>query len=83
MVGDLGNDVDDDKLRQFFICYPSFAKGKVVRDKKTGKSKGFGFASFLDPDDAVKVSMFLFLILQGDRLFVKKTVSILVVDQLK
>ena len=35
-------------------AYPSFAKARVVRDKKTGKTKGFAFASFLDPNDAMK-----------------------------
>jgi RNA recognition motif-containing protein len=34
--------------------YPSFNKAKVVRDKFTGKSKGFGFVSFQDPFDCAK-----------------------------
>ena len=38
-----------------FCCrFPSFAKAKVVLDKKTGKTKGYGFVSFLDAMDAVK-----------------------------
>lgn len=53
-VGNLGNEVSDDMLSNFFSAYPSFAKAKVVREKRTGKTKGFGFASFLDPNDAVK-----------------------------
>ena len=36
-VGDLGNEVTDDVLRQAFQRYPSFQKAKVLRDKKTGK----------------------------------------------
>jgi RNA recognition motif-containing protein len=27
-------------------------QAKVIRDKRTGKTKGFGFISFLDPVDA-------------------------------
>ncbi|GAM26555.1 hypothetical protein SAMD00019534_097300 [Acytostelium subglobosum LB1] len=53
-VGDLGNDVTDDMLRQSFCKYPSFLKAKVLRDKRTLKSKGFGFVSFSDSTDYVK-----------------------------
>ncbi|KAF9975215.1 hypothetical protein BGZ73_001197 [Actinomortierella ambigua] len=31
-----------------------FDETKVIRDKRTGKSKGYGFLSFKDPDDFVK-----------------------------
>jgi RNA recognition motif-containing protein len=50
-VGDLGNEVNDDCLTKAFVKYASFAKAKVVRDKKSNKSKGFGFVSLLDPMD--------------------------------
>ena len=53
-AGDLGNEVTDDLLSRAFGKYPSFAKAKVVRDKFTGKTKGFGFVSFIDPFDAAK-----------------------------
>lgn len=49
--GDLGNDVTDELLQGTFEKYPSFVKAKVVRDKRTGKSKGYGFISFKDPQD--------------------------------
>lgn len=44
--GDLGNDVNDDVLAKAFSKYPSFLKAKVVRDKRSNKSRGFGFVSF-------------------------------------
>lgn len=50
-VGDLGNDVNDDSLSRAFSKYPSFLKAKVIRDKYTKKSKGYGFVSFKDPHD--------------------------------
>jgi len=53
-AGDLGNEVTDDLLSRAFSKYSSFAKAKIVKDKFTGKSKGFGFVSFLDPFDAAK-----------------------------
>ena len=52
--GDLGNEVNDESLSRAFQKYPSFQKGKVVRDKKTGKTKGYGFVSFRDSNDFIK-----------------------------
>ncbi|XP_041081677.1 RNA-binding protein 42 [Polyodon spathula] len=52
--GDLGNEVNDDILTRAFGRYPSFLKAKVVRDKRTGKTKGYGFVSFKDPNDYVR-----------------------------
>ena len=39
-VGDLGNECNDDVLSKAFQKYSSFAKAKVVRDKKSNKTKG-------------------------------------------
>ena len=44
----LGNEVNEDILKNAFMKYPSFKMCKVVRDKKTEKGKGFGFISLLD-----------------------------------
>ncbi len=52
--GDLGNEVNDEVLANAFKKYPSFAKAKIIRDKKTLKSKGFGFVSILNQDDYVR-----------------------------
>lgn len=52
--GDLGNDVNDELLTRTFNKYPSFIKAKVIRDKRTGKSKGFGFISFKEPGDFIR-----------------------------
>merc|ERR1712127_172563 len=52
--GDLGNEVNDESLTRAFQKYPSFLKAKVVRDKRTGKTKGFGFISFRSSDDFIK-----------------------------
>ncbi|WFD32295.1 hypothetical protein MSPP1_003340 [Malassezia sp. CBS 17886] len=50
-VGDLGNDVYDELLARAFSKYPSFSKARVVRKKPDGKSKGYGFVAFADPED--------------------------------
>ncbi|XP_044254431.1 RNA-binding protein 42 [Tribolium madens] len=52
--GDLGNDVTDELLTRTFNKYPSFTRAKVIRDKRTNKSKGYGFISFRDPADFTK-----------------------------
>jgi RNA recognition motif-containing protein len=52
--GNMGNEVTDDVLANAFRKYASFSKARVVRDKKTLKSKGFGFVSLLHVDDYIK-----------------------------
>lgn len=52
--GDLGNDVNDEVLTRTFNKYPSFQRARVIRDKRTGKSKGFGFVSFKEPADFIR-----------------------------
>lgn len=54
-VGDLGNEVNDQVLANAFIKYPSFAKAKVIRNKITGKTKGYGFISVTDVNDYIKL----------------------------
>ncbi|XP_059659704.1 uncharacterized protein LOC132306358 [Cornus florida] len=49
--GDLGNEVNDDVLSKAFSRFPSFNMARVVRDKRTGKTKGYGFVSFANITD--------------------------------
>eukprot|EP00397_Hematodinium_sp_SG-2012_P061873 GEMP01082645.1.p1 GENE.GEMP01082645.1~~GEMP01082645.1.p1 ORF type:complete len:188 (+),score=26.30 GEMP01082645.1:46-609(+) len=51
--GDLGNEVTDDLLANAFRTYKSFQKARVVRDKRTSKTKGYGFVSFGQPEDMI------------------------------
>ncbi|KAL3338223.1 hypothetical protein AABB24_030393 [Solanum stoloniferum] len=51
--GNLGNEVNDDVLSKTFSRFPSFNMARVVRDKRTGKTKGYGFVSFSNPSDLV------------------------------
>ena len=53
-VGDLGPECSDEQLAKAFQAYASFAKARVVRDKKTMKSRGYGFVSILDSLDFAK-----------------------------
>lgn len=53
-AGDLGDEIGDEALYNAFKKYPSIVKARVVKDKHTGKSKGFGFVSFKNPNDFVR-----------------------------
>lgn len=53
-VGNLSKDVTDPELYAHFTQYKSLAMVKIVKDQKTGLSKGFGFCSFLDPLECAK-----------------------------
>lgn len=50
----MGNEVNDELLSRAFQKYPSFQRARVVRDKRTGKTKGYGFVSFKDSQDFIK-----------------------------
>ena len=52
--GDLGNEVNDEALTRAFQKYPSFQKAKVIRDRRSAKSKGYGFVSFKSSEDFIK-----------------------------
>jgi RNA recognition motif-containing protein len=41
-------------LARAFQKYPTFQKARVVRDKRSGKSKGYGFVSFKSSEDFIK-----------------------------
>lgn len=53
-VGGLPYAVNDDDLGQFFAEYGSVASSKVITDRETGRSRGFGFVEFENEDDAKK-----------------------------
>ena len=50
----MGNEVTDEGLARAFTKYPSLQKTKVIRDKRSDKSRGYGFVSFKDPNDFMK-----------------------------
>ena len=52
--GNLGNEVSDEILSNAFRKYKSFCRARVIRDKRTMKTKGYGFVSFLNSQDYLK-----------------------------
>lgn len=53
-VGNLPFGVDDDKLRELFSSYGEIEEITVIKDKFSGRSKGFGFVTFKDDESAKK-----------------------------
>jgi RNA recognition motif-containing protein len=49
-VSNLSFAVQDEDLREFFAEYGEVSSAKVIKDKYTNRSKGFGFVEM--PDDA-------------------------------
>uniref|UniRef100_A0A0D9V9I3 RRM domain-containing protein n=1 Tax=Leersia perrieri TaxID=77586 RepID=A0A0D9V9I3_9ORYZ len=52
-VGGLSWGTDDQSLRDAFACFGEVTEARVISDRETGRSRGFGFVNFAD-DDAAK-----------------------------
>ena len=53
-VGSLPWSVDDEKLKEAFDAQGNVVSAKVVMDRTTGRSRGFGFVEMGSADDAQK-----------------------------
>jgi RNA recognition motif-containing protein len=56
-IGNLPYSIDEDSLRQMFTPYGTVETAKVIKDRQTGRSKGFGFVemgSQAEADAAIK-----------------------------
>ena len=51
-VGNLSYGVSDDQLREVFEAYGTVSYAKVISDKYSGRSKGFGFVEMDDDNEA-------------------------------
>ena len=47
-VSNLGFAVQDDDLKKFFTPYGEVTSAKIINDRETGKSRGFGFIEMSD-----------------------------------
>jgi cold-inducible RNA-binding protein len=52
-VGGLSWGTNDDTLREAFSRFGSISEARVIMDRETGRSRGFGFITFDDDHDAV------------------------------
>jgi cold-inducible RNA-binding protein len=53
-VGNLPFSVDDEGLNKIFASYGEIEEVSVIKDKFSGRSKGFGFVTFKNDEDAKK-----------------------------
>jgi RNA recognition motif-containing protein len=53
-VSNLSFNVQDEDLKDFFADYGEVTSAKVITDKFTGKSRGFGFVEMPDTEAAQK-----------------------------
>jgi len=53
-VGGLSWDTTDDSLRTFFATIGTVTSAKIITDKFSGKSRGFGFVEMSTDDEAKK-----------------------------
>ena len=53
-VGNLSYNVSEDSLRSMFAAFGSVVSAKLIMDRETGQSKGFGFVEMENNSDGHK-----------------------------
>ena len=53
-ISNLSYNISDEDLRQLFADYGEITSAKVIMDKETGRSRGFGFVELRDDELAKK-----------------------------
>lgn len=53
-IGNLAYDVNDSDLREAFEAYGTVQNAKVIKDKFSGESRGFGFVEMENKKEAEK-----------------------------
>ncbi|KAL9232745.1 hypothetical protein vseg_007816 [Gypsophila vaccaria] len=51
-IGGLSYGTDDNSLRDAFAAFGEVADARVITDRETGRSRGFGFVNFADSESA-------------------------------
>jgi RNA recognition motif-containing protein len=51
-VGNLSYNTTEDSLRNFFASFGNVASAKIIIDRETGNSKGFGFIEMSTDEEA-------------------------------
>jgi RNA recognition motif-containing protein len=53
-VSNLGFNIQDEDLKEFFTPYGEVTSAKIITDRETGRSRGFGFVEMPDTAAAKK-----------------------------
>ena len=51
-VGNLNFEIDDQELEEAFSQYGEIVSAVIIKDRVSGRSKGFGFVEFAEEDSA-------------------------------
>ncbi|KGN56055.1 heterogeneous nuclear ribonucleoprotein 1 [Cucumis sativus] len=54
-IGGISWDTDEERLREYFGHYGEVVEAVIMRDRTTGRARGFGFVVFADPGVAERV----------------------------
>ncbi|KAJ9185115.1 hypothetical protein P3X46_004779 [Hevea brasiliensis] len=72
-IGGISWDTNEDRLRQYFQAFGEVLEAVIMKDRATGRARGFGFVVFADPSVAERVVMEKHLI-DGRNVEAKKAV---------
>ena len=56
-IGGISWDTDEERLKEYFGKYGEVIEAVIMRDRVTGRARGFGFVVFADPSVAERVIM--------------------------
>lgn len=56
-IGGISWDTNEDRLREYFTNYGEVVEAVIMKDRTTGRARGFGFVVFADPSVAERVVM--------------------------
>ncbi|GLT57556.1 hypothetical protein SLA2020_305220 [Shorea laevis] len=56
-IGGISWDTDEERLKEYFRKYGEVVEAVIMRDRVTGRARGFGFVVFADPAVAERVIM--------------------------
>lgn len=54
-IGGISWDTNEDRLREYFGSFGEVVEAMIMRDRTTGRARGFGFIVFADPAVAEQV----------------------------
>lgn len=72
-VGSIAWATTEEGLKEFFSQAGTVVEAKIIKNKETGKSRGFGFVTMSTPEEAQKaIEMLNEKDLDGRKIFVKE-----------
>lgn len=54
-IGGISWDTDEERLKEYFGAFGEIVEAVIMKDRTTGRARGFGFVVFSDPSVADRV----------------------------